>query len=33
MCLWCCWKDPDEQDLMELLGKTRANDTGHTSLY
>jgi hypothetical protein len=24
MCLWCCWKDVDEEDLMkliELLGK------------
>jgi len=19
MCLWCCWKDPDEQDLMEFF--------------
>jgi hypothetical protein len=19
MCLWCCWKDLDEQDLMELI--------------
>jgi hypothetical protein len=18
MCLWCCWKDLDEQDLMEF---------------
>jgi hypothetical protein len=18
MCLWCCWKDLDEQDLMEV---------------
>jgi hypothetical protein len=21
MCLWCCWKDLDEQDLMEFIGK------------
>jgi len=21
MCLWCCWKDLDDQDLMELFGK------------
>jgi hypothetical protein len=19
MCLWCCWKDLDEQDLMEFI--------------
>jgi hypothetical protein len=19
MCLWCCWKDPDEKDLMEFF--------------
>jgi hypothetical protein len=19
MCLWCCWKDLDEQDLMEYI--------------
>jgi len=19
MCLWCCWKDIDEQDLMEFI--------------
>jgi hypothetical protein len=19
MCLWCCWKDPDEQDLMKFI--------------
>jgi len=19
MCLWCCWKDLDEQDLMEFV--------------
>jgi hypothetical protein len=19
MCLWCCWKDPDEQDLMNFF--------------
>jgi hypothetical protein len=19
MCLWCCWKDLDEQDFMEFL--------------
>jgi hypothetical protein len=19
MCLWCCWKDLDEQDLMEFM--------------
>jgi hypothetical protein len=19
MCLWCCWKDHDEQDLMEFI--------------
>jgi hypothetical protein len=19
MCLWCCWKDLDEQDLMDLI--------------
>ncbi len=21
MCLWCCWKDLDEQDLSNLFGK------------
>jgi hypothetical protein len=21
MCFWCCWKDIDEQDLMNLFGK------------
>jgi hypothetical protein len=19
MCLWCCWKDLDDQDLMDLI--------------
>jgi hypothetical protein len=19
MCVWCCWKDLDEQDLMEFI--------------
>jgi hypothetical protein len=19
MCLWCCWKDLDEQDVMEFI--------------
>ncbi len=21
MCLWCCWKDLDEQDLIEFICK------------
>ncbi len=21
MCFWCCWKDIDEHDLMNLFGK------------
>jgi hypothetical protein len=21
MCFWCCWKDLDEQDLMEFIWK------------
>jgi hypothetical protein len=29
MCLWCCWKDFDEQDLMELLlGKIWIQNVG-----
>jgi hypothetical protein len=23
MCDWCCWKDLDEQDLMEFIDKFR----------
>jgi hypothetical protein len=31
MCVWCCWKDLDEQDLMEnLFGKIWIQDTGNT---
>jgi hypothetical protein len=31
MCLWCCWKDFDEQDLMEfiyLFGKIWVQNVG-----
>jgi hypothetical protein len=27
-CLWCCWKDLDEQDLMELFGKIWIQNVG-----
>jgi len=41
MCLWCCWKDLDEQDLMDLILVKIWNmvttlgpkGTGHTSIY
>jgi hypothetical protein len=28
MCLWCCWKDLDEQDLMEFIGKNWIQNVG-----
>ncbi len=29
MCLWCCWKDLDEQDLMEFIfGKIWIQNVG-----
>jgi hypothetical protein len=30
MCLWCCWKDLDEQDLMEynIFGKISIENVG-----
>jgi hypothetical protein len=29
MCLWCCWKDLDDQDLMELFGKIWIQSVGN----
>jgi hypothetical protein len=26
MCLWCSWKELDEKDLMELIGKIWIQD-------
>jgi hypothetical protein len=28
MCLWCCWKDLDEQDLMEFICKIWIQNVG-----
>jgi hypothetical protein len=28
MCLWCCWKDPDEQDLMEFIWEVWDSECG-----
>jgi len=28
MCLWCCWKDLDEQDLWNLFGKIWIQNVG-----
>jgi hypothetical protein len=28
MCIWCCWKDLDEQDLMVLFGKISTQNVG-----
>jgi hypothetical protein len=28
MCLWCCWKDLDKQDLMEFFGKIWIQNVG-----
>ncbi len=28
MCLWCSWKDLDEQDLMEFNGKIWIQNVG-----
>jgi hypothetical protein len=28
MCLWCCWKDLDEQDLMEFIWKDLDSECG-----
>jgi hypothetical protein len=33
MCLWCCWKDLDEQDFNEIyLGKTWIQNVGDMDL-
>jgi hypothetical protein len=28
MCLWCCWKDLDEQDLMEFIWQDLDSNVG-----
>jgi len=32
MCLWCCWKDPDEQDSWNLVCKIWIQNVGDTDL-
>jgi hypothetical protein len=33
MCLWCSWKDLDEQDLMEFNGKIWIQNVGDIYFY
>ncbi len=28
MCLWCCWKDLDEQDLVEFIWQDLDSERG-----
>ncbi len=32
MCLWCCWKELDEQNLMEFFGKIWIQNVGDIDL-
>jgi hypothetical protein len=32
MCLWCCWKDLDEQDFKKLFGKIWIQNVGDIEL-
>jgi hypothetical protein len=32
MCLWCCWKDLDEHDFMDFIGKIWIQNVGDIDL-